>query len=956
MSYYGAAGAGFGAPVQQPDTGAQAQGAASTGYSQGYPIQQPAQYQQGSGPYAPGQPQSAAPGPNYPGQQQFPSGPYNPAQGQTPSGTYPGQTGQPPLGSGSFQPGQSAAFASSGSPASPQAIDLAAPVPGVRWTFNAYPNTGKPKKAEASSWGPPTPEMILPLAVMYTPLFDPAQVAPADGPPPAAIPVIPVQTTADLPVCRNCRTHWNSHCRSDFQGGYWMCPACLNRNPLPQGASPNHPAVTNATVEYTIKNEPGYERQAPLFIYVVDVCLPEEELEALKESLLRSLEWLPEDALVGIITFGHGITLWEPGFGDLNKCYAFRGNRSYSKAELVAALGVPSANAAASPSAPANPGMPPLQTSEIGVNTGPVSGRFLVTLSEAEFTLTSMFEELQVDPFPPKPKERALRATGAALELAVSLVELVGGPARGGKVMLFTGGPCTRGPGAIVSVDKADMIRSTRDLLDGNAPFFEKAVEFYKGLEARLSDAHVAMDAVTMSLDQVGLLELRTCVDSTGGTMICGDSFTTAMFTESFKRAFQRAKLRADPCSPTAETEDATPAGCGFGALVVIHSSPDTKICGAIGPCRGRFGSNAAATSAAQGEARFISPIKIGVSDTTQWVMSHLDSTTTLSVVFDTEQDGAAPGAVVEPSIGQRRFVQFAVSYTLPNGSKRVRITSCSMPIARTTDATMYSQPNVFDQACAAAVTSRLAMDVMERHDNRPLDLTRRWIDRLLVRYVKKYGSYRVGDATSLRLQSVFSLFPVFLFNLRRSEYFMLLNISPDETTFKRHYLRREPCDHCLLMIQPAVDSYDMQSEQPTPVPLDSESIKRENVLLMDAFFNVAVLRGSTVEEWRKAGYQAQPEYAAFKSLLERPERDAEAILSTRLPYPRYTNCDQHGSQARHVLTRLNPSVSHNSGVADSRSFAPGHQGQIKEVIYTDDASIARFMQTLKAAAVAPDN
>ena len=44
-------------------------------------------------------------------------------------------------------------------------------------------------------------------------------------------------------------------------------------------------------------------------------------------------------------------------------------------------------------------------------------------LSEAEFTLTSILEELQKDPNPVKNDKRPLRATGVALSVAVGLLE-----------------------------------------------------------------------------------------------------------------------------------------------------------------------------------------------------------------------------------------------------------------------------------------------------------------------------------------------------------------------------------------------------------------------------------------------------------------------------------------------------------------------------------------------------
>lgn len=44
---------------------------------------------------------------------------------------------------------------------------------------------------------------------------------------------------------------------------------------------------------------------APLvFLFVVDTCMDEEELGALRDSLQMSLSLLPKNALVGLITFG----------------------------------------------------------------------------------------------------------------------------------------------------------------------------------------------------------------------------------------------------------------------------------------------------------------------------------------------------------------------------------------------------------------------------------------------------------------------------------------------------------------------------------------------------------------------------------------------------------------------------------------------------------------------------
>lgn len=51
----------------------------------------------------------------------------------------------------------------------------------------------------------------------------------------------------------------------------------------------------------------------PIFLLVVDTCMDEEELTALKDSLQMSLSLLPQNALVGLITFGKMVQVHELG-------------------------------------------------------------------------------------------------------------------------------------------------------------------------------------------------------------------------------------------------------------------------------------------------------------------------------------------------------------------------------------------------------------------------------------------------------------------------------------------------------------------------------------------------------------------------------------------------------------------------------------------------------------------
>lgn len=54
-------------------------------------------------------------------------------------------------------------------------------------------------------------------------------------------------------------------------------------------------------------------------------------------------------------------------------------------------------------------------------------------------------------------------------------------------------------------------------------------------------------------------------------------------------------------------------------------------------------------------------------------------------------------------------------------------------------------------------------------------------------------------------------------------------------------------------------------------------------------------------------------EYENFKQLLQAPLDDAQEILQARFPMPRYIDTEHGGSQARFLLSKVNPSQTHNN-------------------------------------------
>ncbi|KAJ8611001.1 hypothetical protein MRB53_038214 [Persea americana] len=238
-----------------------------------------------------------------------------------------------------------------------------------------------------------------------------------------------------------------------------------------------------------------------------------------------------------------------------------------------------------------------------------------------------------------------------------------------------------------------------------------------------------------------------------------------------------------------------------------------------------------------------------------------------------------------------------------------------------------------------------------------------RWVDRMLIRLCARFAEYRKDDASSFRLERNFTLYPQFMFHLRRSQFLQVFNNSPDETAFYRHVLNHEDVSNSLVMIQPTLDSYTFDQESSQAVLLDSTSIQPQHILLLDTFFHILIFHGETIAEWRKAGYQDQEGYENFKALLEQPREDAKVctlgcqvtsadeaqdLIQDRFPLPRFIVCDAGGSQARFLLSKLNPSTTHTT------TAGYGGVSQTAQTIFTDDVSLQTFMDHLMKYASCP--
>ncbi|KAL7209384.1 hypothetical protein ACSBR1_031005 [Camellia fascicularis] len=707
----------------------------------------------------------------------------------------------------------------------PEGID------GVRMTWNAWPRT----KVESS-------KCVIPIAASISPIR-----------PHPDIPTLPYSPLR----CKTCSAVLNPFSRVDFAALIWICPFCFQRNHFPHHYSAisdtNVPAELYpqyTSIDYSLPAGPYSTSQPPVFVFVLDTCVIEEELGFAKSALKQAIGLLPDNSLVGFVSFGTQVQVHELGFSDMSKVYVFRGSKELSKDQVLDQLGLGLAGRRTGP----------------GIQKGglAVSGvtRFLLPASECEYMLNSLLDELGTDQWPVPPGNRAFRCTGVALSIAAGLLGAcsAGTPAR---IVGLVGGPCTEGPGAIVSKDMSDPVRSHKDLDKDAAPYFKKAVQFYEELAKQLvSQGHV-LDLFASALDQVGVAEMKVVIERTGGLVVLAESFGHPVFKDSFKRVFEDGEQSL---------------GLSFNGTLEINCSKDIKIQGIIGPCT---------TLEKKGPA--VANTVIGQGNTTAWKLCSLDKSTCLTVFFDISSSEKSEPA---GNLNTMLYIQILTSYQSPDGQTRMRVTTISR---RWIDSAVGSEELVqgFDQETAAVVMARLASSKMEMEEG--FDATR-WLDRNLIRLCSKFGDYRKDDPTSFTLNPCFSLFPQFMFNLRRSQFVQVFNNSPDETAYFRMLLNRENITNAAVMIQPSLISYSFNS-LPTPALLDVASISADRILLLDSYFSVVIFHGMTIAQWRNMGYQNQAEHQAFAQLLQAPQDDAQMIIRERFPVPRLVICDQHGSQ-----------------------------------------------------------
>ncbi|KAH3680078.1 hypothetical protein WICPIJ_008396 [Wickerhamomyces pijperi] len=766
---------------------------------------------------------------------------------------------------------------------------------GVRLSWNALPQS----KIESARLG-------VPLGALYTPLKQRPEEEEEEAE--TETETESYHVINDSPItCTNqhCGAILNPYCVLDYNSGSWMCTICGNgRNPIPvayQGLLLPQCQPTNTTVEYIL---PQRNINPSIFLFVMDLCLGEDDFNSLKEEIIAALDLIPQDAMIGLVTFGKHVSVYDlAGSYDSNTTlsYSFNGARDYSVEQVRQTLGF---------------------TKDLRNDSHINAHRFLQPVSQVEYQLREILNEQTRDEWAySTSNQRPLRSTGAALNIAQHFLS-VAYPKSGAQVLLFCGGACTFGPGLIVSNELKEPIRSHHLIEHGSAKHLKPALEFYAKVGKSCTVEGTTVHVFVGAYDQVGLLEMETVVKQSGGMMVLADSFCTSIFKQSLQKFLTMDDSKGDLL-------------IGLNATLEVKTSRQLKVSGFVGN----------ATSLHR-ETQFVSKDTkhgVGLSGSSAWKLSTVFANSSYAVFFDLVED--LPQS-------QAAFVQFITYYNTANGDTRLKVTTIILP------SKFQDFPYYFDQECATVLLARIAVDKLNR--GTPSEEVIKYVDETLIAFLKRFATYLKEDVNSFSLIQQHSLLPQFIYHLKRSSFLQNFNNSPDESVFYRHYLSIEDTNNSLVMIQPTLTAFDQEhmlqvdesvaeegeeeEESPEygiPVLLDSLSLNPQRILLLDTFFHILIHHGTTVAQWRDQGYQNQPEYATFKKFLEVPRLEAVELLRDRFPLPRFIDCIEGDSQSRFLYARLNPTSNNISNAAD--------QGMR---ILNEDVRLQDFLQTLKQTVV----
>lgn len=742
---------------------------------------------------------------------------------------------------------------------------------------------------------PGNEKLPLPISALYTPAAD----LDLSRRPPNSF-----ELKSQPQICSNnlCRAILNPFCKHDPASKSWYCCFCRARNDfapsydyfLQQNMIPPEMNGACTTVEYLCPSQ----SPSPIFVFLIDMAVTEEEFNAIKQSIIFICNTLPENSMVGLISFGSIVRLHElyEKF-DFLKMNAFCGNKKISKEAIRKLIETQIA-----------PAQKEKAASDFAQSADLSENCFFAKFSNCDLEFMNILNCMSQDYYQPPISKRTRRCFDVALEFAVSLLENLY-PNKASRIVSFIGGPITYGPAAIAYEEKSSEIRQFSDINNNRTPLLGASLKFFSEVAIRAAKNSTVIDVYTGFPDQVGLYELKYAALLTGGVQMIADSFNSTSLRQTLIKNF----------TPNANGAEYAYYNKG---MLEVKCSPGLKIMGCIGPC-----------SSLNTQSPSVSNKRVALSNTVRWKINALTKKSTFSFLFESPNDVESVQAILNNnSMG---YIQFITSSYVSETQRKLRVTTVCRSWMEV-DGSFQNICKGFDESAAVVVASKFAVYAAEFEDNPDCI---KWLDKILILLVKSIASYTPNNPASVSLPKNFQMLPQFMFHFRRSNLMNIFNLSPDESTFYRHIFLRSNMEDTLTMIQPILLSFSFKGHH--PVLLDFASIRHDNILVLDTYFMILIHHGETIHKWVQNEIDKREDQYILRNLLQYAQEKALQLLKSRNPTPRFVQTHHNGSQARFLLSKVNPSRNHNN------TYSSG-----EKALLTDDISLQSFIDSLKRLVV----
>jgi len=725
------------------------------------------------------------------------------------------------------------------SAAPPPPLDAAAADPYVGLSASKVPN----QKAVANVGS-------LPLGAMVSPFAEAGAG--------------PVVLRRDPVRCARCLAFVSGFCKVDGRSGGWTCCFCGEDNNDALLASEDlssYPELMITSVDYHLMSgglgaaayggdgDGGGGEPTPV-VFLIDECLDDDEVAALRASMLKVVRSLPGATRVGIATYAASVAVYDLSVtSGTASAEVVPGTRSPTPADLHSLL--------------------------YG------TGTFLAPLATCMPAVEAVIGSLRPAASAAGPVAGRPRCLGPALETAAALLKRGGGVGAaggggggagaagaasaegGGRVLVCTGGPATRGPGGI-GVDEDS------ELFD----FEEAAAKTYIAeLSSTVASLAVSVDILAGGRAAVGAMRLAPLADASGGAILLLEDFGGS-FVSNASAAARRA--------------------AGRGAALSVRTSPGVSCTRVIGAAEAMSAESAAAATAPSLPALTRDgEINLPVRDTTDvFRLKSTDPSLGLAVFLEFTED--LPADFV--------YLQFVVWHCRPTGERVARCMTRRVP----TTGSQRAYLRAVDAPVAALLAAKkAALDAQEGGGGvGPAEAVDRLEARLLdVADVFAPAANDAAEGGGGGGAALLREFPEELSGFAEALYHMLrgpmlgrlLGHEDERAVARAHFLTAGAvAAQCMLVPRLYVWRGGAAFEAVPPADL---ALRSADALFLD--------HGTAMFCWVGHTLAAQPELAA--EVRHEAAAFGERLARGRFPVPPLRVFNEGSSAARFMVARLVP-------------------------------------------------